>query len=373
MSDLAKMKEVKRTEIGEKTTNVIVGEDPKMKFHGLGEQLHAIVKAVVRNDFDPRLKAATGMGEGVDSAGGFLLQPEIAAGIMNEANQIGQITSRCQRVTLGSGANSIKINAIDETSRASSRWGGIIGYWVEEAGTITTSKPKFRVMTLDLKKVGAAFYATDELLADVPAMESLCMQGFAEEINYQTEDAIINGNGTAKPLGIANSNCLVTVAKESAPAQAADTVLSENIFKMWSRMRPKSRANAIWLVNSDVEPALFGMYKLVGVSGVPVYLPANGLSAAPFGTLLGRPVVPCEYMQTLGDKMDICFADFGCYILADKGGVQSASSIHVAFLSGEQVFRITYRVDGQPKYASALTPAHGSNTTSPFVTLAERA
>ena len=39
MSDLAKMKEVKRTEIGDKTTNVIVGEDPKMKFAGLGDQL----------------------------------------------------------------------------------------------------------------------------------------------------------------------------------------------------------------------------------------------------------------------------------------------------------------------------------------------
>jgi HK97 family phage major capsid protein len=374
MADLAKMKEIKRTEIGDKTTNVIVGEDQSLKFHGLGEQLHAIFKAATGQGVDQRLtKAATGMNEGIDSQGGFLLQPEVVAGIMNRANEIGQITSRCRKMTIGGQANTMVFNAIDETSRASNRWGGIIGYWVAEAGTKTPSHPKFRQMTLTLKKVIGAFYATDELLADVPALESLCMGGFSEEISFQVEDAIFNGNGVGKPLGITNSNCLVTVAKETAPAQAADTVLSENIFKMWSRLYAKSRANAVWLINQDIEPQLFGMYKMVGVSGVPVYLPAGGLSQAPYGTLLGRPVIPVEYCATLGDKNDIVLADFSQYVLADKGGVQSASSIHVAFLTDESVFRLVYRCDGQPLWSSALTPYKGSNTLSPFVTLAERA
>ena len=374
MSDLAKMKEVKRAEIGEKTTNVIVGEDPKMKFHGLGEQLHAIYKFATTREMDPRLtKAATGMNEGIDSQGGFLLQPEVVAGIMSRANEIGQITSRCRKMTIGGQANSMVFNAIDESSRASNRWGGIVGYWLAEAGTKTPSHPKFRQMTLTLKKVIGAFYATDELLQDVPALESLCMQGFSEEINFQVEDAIINGTGAGKPLGITNANCLVAVAKETSPAQAADTVLSENIFKMWSRMYAKSRANAVWLINQDIEPQLFGMYKMVGVSGVPVYLPAGGLSQAPYGTLLGRPVIPVEYCATLGDQGDIMLCDFSQYVLADKGGVQSASSIHVAFMTDESVFRMVYRCDGQPLWNSALTPYKGSNTLSPFVALAARA
>jgi type III pantothenate kinase len=36
------------------------------------------------------------------------------------------------------------------------------------------------------------------------------------------------------------------------------------------------------------------------------------------------------------------------YIVADKGGVQSAVSGHVAYLTDEQVFRMVLRVDGQP-------------------------
>ena len=48
------------------------------------------------------------------------------------------------------------------------------------------------------------------------------------------------------------------------------------------------------------------------------------------------------------------------YILIDKGGVQSASSIHVRFVNDETVFRFVYRVDGLPIWQSPLTPFKGS-------------
>ena len=46
--------------------------------------------------------------------------------------------------------------------------------------------------------------------------------------------------------------------------------------------------------------------------------------------------------------------------------------MHVAFLTDEQVFRITYRVDGKPMWSVPLTPFKGTNTKSPFVALATR-
>ena len=42
-------------------------------------------------------------------------------------------------------------------------------------------------------------------------------------------------------------------------------------------------------------------------------------------------------------------------------------------MTDESVFRLVYRCDGQPLWSAALTPFKGSNTLSPFVTLAERA
>ena len=43
---------------------------------------------------------------------------------------------------------------------------------------------------------------TDELLADAGALENILSQAFAEEIGFKLDDAIINGDGAGKPLGV---------------------------------------------------------------------------------------------------------------------------------------------------------------------------
>jgi hypothetical protein len=60
--------------------------------------------------------------------------------------------------------------------------------------------------------------------------------------------------------------------------------------------------------------------------------------------------------------------------MISKGGVESASSIHVKFVYDESVFRFVYRIDGQPSINTPLTPYKGTaSSISPFVTLAARA
>jgi HK97 family phage major capsid protein len=103
-------------------------------------------------------------------------------------------------------------------------------------------------------------------------------------------------------------------------------------------------------------------------------MPPGGLSSAPYATLLGAPVIETEFNATLGDQGDILLADMSQYKLAQAGTVQSASSIHVQFLTDQTAYRFTARYDGQATWRNALTPYKGtSNTISPFVALAERA
>ena len=52
--------------------------------------------------------------------------------------------------------------------------------------------------------------------------------------------------------------------------------------------------------------------------------------------------------------------------------IESAMSMHLRFDYNESVFRWLFAVDGQPWVISSLTPAKGSNTLSPFVTLQTR-
>lgn len=346
-------------------------------FKTFGEQLMAAVRAANPNNpvVDKRLyevRAISGLNETVGSEGGFLVQQDFAAGLLARMYETGQIVGRCAPITISSGANGVKINGMDETSRADgSRWGGVQVYWNNEAGQKTASKPAFRQINMQLHKLTGLCYATDESLEDAAQLESIIMRVFPQEFDFKVEDGIVRGLGAGQPLGVLNSPALVTVAKEGG--QAAATVLSQNVMKMWARLWAPSRRNAVWLINQDVEPQLYSMYVAVGVAGIPVFMPAGGLSGAPYATLFGRPVIPVEYCSTVGTVGDIILADFNEYLLARKGGIQSASSIHFRFDYDETVFRFVLRIDGQPAWAAPLTPKNGTNTLSPFVALATRA
>jgi len=347
-----------------------------MPFNSLGDQLRA-VSAAANGTFDPRLgkmAAPTGMGETVPSEGGFLVQMDFTSELIRRVYELGEVLQRVRQMSISGNSNGIRLNAIDETSRADgSRMGGVRGYWVDEAGALTASQFKWRKMELTLNKVGALVYATDELLSDTVALESLIRNEVPEELRFKVEDAIMNGDGSGKPKGFnvsGGGSPLITVAKETG--QKASTILFENIVKMWARMWARSRRNAVWLINQEIEPQLMQMNMKVGTSGVPVYLPANNLAGSPFGVLMGRPVIPVEYASALGTAGDIQLVDLSQYVMIQKAGIQAAQSMHVRFVNSEQTFRFTWRVDGQPVWNSPLTPFKGSDTLSPFVRLANR-
>ena len=357
-----------------------VGDDRASKdtFATLGAQMAAIMNAGCPGGVvDPRLRnikgAATGLNETVPSDGGFLVQTDFSTKLLEEAFETGILPNRCDKVPISGGANGMTMNGFDETSRASTRSGGIVAYWADEAAEKTATKPKFRQVELKLKKLIGLCYATDENLQDAATLEAMITKGFSNEFGFQLDKAIISGTGAGQPLGIMNAGCLVSVAKEAG--QAAATISPHNVMKMRSRLFAASRQNSIWLINQNIEPQLHAMSLAVGTGGAPIYLPANGLSGLPYDTLYGRPVIPIEQCETLGTKGDIILGDFGGYMLAEKGGMQSDMSIHVRFQYDESVFRFVLRIDGQPTRASALTPYKGgaTSTQSHFITLDARA
>jgi len=347
------------------------------KWKSFGEFLGAVAKAGMTGVMDQRLvqpSASTGAQEAVGSDGGFLVMTDFSTTLLKRAynNTVilngGPGYAGVTRIPVSANSNGININALAETSRVDgSRWGGIQGYWLEEGGSYTGSRPKFRQISLKLKKLIGLCYATDELLADSMALESVISQGFGEEFGFKLQDSLINGTGAGQPMGILVSPCLVQVAKETS--QTLTTINTTNIRKMYTRMWARGVPTSVWHINQDCWQQLFA---LADAGSNSLYVPPGGLSAAPYGTLMGRPVVPIEQCQTLGQKGDIYFCDWSEYLWTDKGTLDAASSIHVQFLTGEMTYRFTFRCDGQPAWNSALTPFKGSATQSPFITLAIR-
>jgi len=355
--------------------------EQRLGFASFGEFASEIRRAGMMKAPTPRLlqvydakehAAVIGMNEGISSEGGALVPPEFSAKIMQRLYAQENLLSRCDQYTIQTDSITFPRNA--ETSRASgSRFGGVRTYWRGEGTAPTATKPGYGKFTLNLHKLIALAGATDELLRDANAavLEQTLFNVFSEEINFEVNAAIVAGTGSGQPIGIKDAACAVSVAKETG--QAAATINAQNIVKMWSRMWAGCRRNAVWLVNQDVEPQLNLMSFGLGTAGVMLYMPPGGLSAAPYATLMGRPVIPVEQAETLGTKGDVILADLSHYAVAMQGGPQTAVSMHLYFDTDQMAFRATFRIDGAPWWTSALTPYKGSATQSCIVTLATRA
>lgn len=359
------------------TTFQVVQDEKDIKHDSLGHFAMDVAYYAIKGHKPKLLEnheirmAASGLNEATPSEGGFLVDPEYSDELIRKTHETGILTSRVRKARTNS--NVVNIKYVDESSRANgSRFGGVRAYWEGEADSLTSSKPTFGKMQLELKKLTGLSYVTDENLEDAPLLNTLLPEAFSEEFGFKLDEAIVNGTGAGQPLGIYNSNALVSVSKETG--QAADTIEFANVLKMYARLWNRSRGRAIVLANQDTIPQLYQMNVAAGTGGVPVFLPASGASGRPYDTIWNMPIIYIEQAQTLGDKGDIYFFDPREYVLIDKGSMKSATSIHLRFDYSETAFRWVYRCDGQPTWDSALTPYKGaSNTVSPYITLAARA
>jgi HK97 family phage major capsid protein len=347
-------------------------------FRSFGDQLQAIASAYNSPDTDPRLfvpdlKAAPqGLGSHQGGEGGFLVRNQFSEEIFMKAHDAAVLLGRTDQIPIGANFDGLEVPYIDEASRADgSRWGGVTVARVNEGDTVTASRPNFGKMETRLIDIMGLAYVTNRLLADSTALGAVLSQAFAEEFAFTVDNEIYRGTGAGEMLGVLNSGATVSVAAETG--QLANTIVVENLVNMRARLWARSRANAIWLINQDVEPELLTMGITFGTGGAPVYVPSGGLSASPFDTILGRPVIPVEYCSTLGTVGDIALVDLSQYHTISKGGLDAQQSMHVRFINNEQTFRWVTRINGQPKWRTALTPFQGTNTQSPFVTLATRA
>lgn len=327
--------------------------------------------ADILNRFTSVKNAASGLSANVPVDGGFLIGATRSNEIMKKVYEGGEITSKCSVFEVGQYSDSFEVPYLEENSRAAgSRWGGLRAYREGEVDTPTKSQPATGRWECRLTDMKSLIYLTERMMEDAPAIESLVMELMPQEFQYKLQDEILNGQGGIQCTGVIGHPATVSVAKESG--QAAKTILANNIINMYSRCWGKGRSNAAWYYNQDVEPQLFSLTFDVGTGGVPVFLPANGLSGSPYATLFGRPLIPVEQAKTLGTVGDIIFGNFGEYALVRKGGLRSASSIHVKFLTDELTLKFSMRVNGKPKWKKALTPANGTNDLAPIVTLATR-
>jgi HK97 family phage major capsid protein len=319
------------------------------------------VRNAAYGKLDPRLAqnaVTTYGGESVGPDGGFAVPPDFRASIMEawgEDDNLARLFS-----PISTSANQLTIVTDETTPWATS---GITGAWTDEAGTISPTKPVLKQITIPLKKVASLVHLSDEMIEDSPAIGSYVARKMGSKLSSLVSQAIVNGDGNGKPLGLVNGPAFVQVTRTTAHKLKA-----EDVTNMVARLRPGGFGKAFWLAHSSVLPQLWQM--LLGT--MPIY--ATNYTQSPFGTLLGRPIYVSEYMADLvsntanTNSEDLLLVNPDGYILAVKSsGVTTASTIAFAFDQGLQSFRATMRVGGQGLLSAAITRKNGSDTLSDVV------
>lgn len=349
-----------------------VEADPKRGFKTFGEFAQAVRVSSNGQIRDQRLMigaaAPTTYGnEGTGADGGFAVPPEFSTEIFNLSLTEDSLVPMTDNVEI---AGNGMVFPKDETTP----WGtdGVRAYWQAEASAGTATKPKLGAATLRLHKLMALVPLTEELLSDAPALGSYITPLMARSIRWKTNEAILSGNGNGQPLGALSGGAAVTVSKDSG--QSASTLTVGNVTNMVAQLPPGSYSRAVWLITPDALPSLFQMT----LGNYPIYLPianpsAGGIQGSPFGNLLGRPAIVSQHAAAFSSLGDVQLHDLSYYRTITKaGGIQTATSMHLYFDADATAFRATFRIDGQPKLAAAISQAKGSKSLSPFLQLQNR-
>jgi len=344
-----------------------VKTDDSKVYRSFGEQLADIKKAAMGYGVTPALekvqRSAAGMNEGVPAEGGFMVQEDFAGNILKSAVELSPLLSLVDKYAVSANSNAVYFTVAHETDVSAHVYGGVQAYWVPEADPITPSKPVLKQERVALEKLACLAYATDEMLMDASFTGSFLMNAFALAIGRESEAKIIS-------QVVANTGT-VTVAKESG--QAAATVVGKNLLKMKNALLPSSRQNSVWVMHPDVAAELPTMFLEGTNSDHFIYMPENGISVRGYDMLFGRSIIENDFCSALGAKGDVILFDPKEYMWIYKGGIQTATSIHVKFDTAEQAFRAIYRANGICKKTFTTSIKNSSVARSSYVTLAARA
>ena len=325
-------------------------------FKHIGDFLNS-VKNARNGHIDPRFvknAVSTYSGEGTNADGGYALPPDFRAGVTKLLDtpealfpKLDQLTTPNYTVTL----------PIDEDPPWSAS--GLAAAQVAEGASLTPVKPVLKQLAISLVKYGDLAFVTEEMLADGTLIGPYIQRKCADKIGWKLTAAVY-----AALLG---SSGRKTSSKGSTGAGLPATLANLQTMQVDSSVGGFAQ-RGIWLANPAYMPVLQGLT----IGNWPAYLPPGGLSATPYGTLWGRPVMYSEACSAIGTEGDIMFVVpdqvFG---VSKSDGLRADTSIHFAFDQDMTAFRFYVRAAIKHKWSAVITRPD-TTTASSIVTLAAR-
>ena len=247
------------------------------------------------------------MSEGTDSAGGFgipvLIDPSI---ILTSGAAAAPVLDLARVVTI----------TTDEWKGVSSA--GVSWSYDGEGTEVSDDSPTLAQPTVPVYTARGFIPYSIEVGSDYPAfaaeMRRLLDQGYIDLVASQT----ITGSGSSSPTGVftaldANTNVEVVVTTDGAFGAV-------DVLKVWKSLPERYRANATWIMNTDVENEIRTFAAGADSAYYTVDLQAGGI-----GTLFGRPIRTTDYAPeftgTTGAANILVVGDFSNFLVAQRAGM----------------------------------------------------
>ena len=341
-------------------------------FKHFGEFSKAVMTKAKTGVLDKRLlgtKDATTFGNAnVGADGGFLIPPDFRAEILKYALAQPTIWSRCRQFQTSS--NHLEI-PIDKTTPWSTDGTQVEWFDADDADSMTQRKPKLGKTTVNLHDLGVLVPVTNNMLEDsAVAVDAYLREAVAPRINYAIDDAVLNGDGNGKPMGIRNSGAIVSVTRNATNgANLADLVnLIQSVGDF--NVSPSVAYVAHRTLIADIFTAT------IGDNGVFLQDGTGEGADALLQRVLTKPILYHQAAQTRDAAGDLGLYDFAQYILLTKTGdtgMRTDVSMHLYFDQNTTAFRFVMRVGGQPWTNAVVDDDNGSGDFSPFAQLAAAA
>lgn len=321
------------------------------------------------------------LGEGSGIAGGYLVPLALRLDLMADVGEEALIRPRASVVDMPS-ANlelSLPDAGTAQAAGVSPFFGGMLMQWTAENALRPETEPKFRSVTLrawDL--TGYCIQSRPHYFDSGPGVENWLRKLFARSIAWYEDYAYFQGTGSGMPVGIINSAAAKTVSRH------APTVFDNpnDVASMTKALMPGSWQRALWVISPSVwsQIVTLGGAAAGASPSFQINQPIIGsrdlgdldkYGLMPLFTLAGVPGYISEKLPPLGTKGDVILIDPQLYVIGDRGAVEIIASPHepTAFKNNQQVWRVTYRGDGQPWLSTTVTLQDGTTTVSPFVVL----
>jgi len=322
---------------------------------------------------DATFKVYNAMSERVPAEGGFLLPEVLRSQMLQFALENSVIRQRAHVVTMDS--LRVPFPMIDDTSHASSVYGGVQGFWAEEGAALTASAPSFGRQVLQAEKLTLYTTIPNELLADAgPTLQDWLNTSWPRALSWFEDLAFITGSGVGEPQGFLNAPAAIKVSTTT------DNVITwTDLIKAYIRFLPQSLTSpgTVWLCSPDTREQLLLLAmtpQSVTSSPQPVAPPAwltgfQAIDGLP-STLFGHPLLISEKMPSSlsgSTAGALSLVDLQFYLIGDRQSVHIAVSDEYLFANDMQAWRMLERVAGRIWIQSAITPYNGGSSLSPVV------